>query len=465
MKLIKNALLLVALLPLAAFAQSEEAVKSFTLVQAQEYAMQNNDSLKLAALDIEKARKQVKETTAIGLPQVSGSLSLQYFFDIPTQLLPDFVSPAVYGVLLQEGVPIMTAPEDIPSGGMTPAQFGTEYNVSAGVSVNQLIFDGQYIVGLRASRAFQDLSASMRNTSEVNVKATVAKLYLQVLMLNETQSILEKNMDELDNNITELTALVKEGLSDQIDVDRLLLSKRRLDNQVANIENAHAVVRLLLKLQMGYPVEKPVDLTDNLDMHIGDAVTLLAEESNAASRPEYKTLELNRDLQVLDMQRWRAGYLPQVAGFFSYTENALVNELKLGDGDNWFPTTVAGLSVNIPIFDGFSKQAKIQQAKVEIQKAEIGMHQFEQAAHLQVEQAKANYELAQVEFETEKASLELSQKIYDRSKVLYQEGLGSSFEMTAALTELNTAQSAYLQASYKLITTRINLEKALGKYN
>lgn len=465
MKPIKTVLLLVIMLPLVAYAQLDGDPKGFTLSEAQQYAMQNNDSLKLAALDVEKARKQVKETTAIGLPQVSGSLSLQYFLDIPTQLLPDFVSPAVYGVLLQEGVPIRTDPNEIPMGGMTAAQFGTKYNVSAGVTVNQLIFDGQYIVGLRASKAFQELSASMRNTSEVNVKASVAKLYLQVLMLNETQLILKKNMEELDNNIVELTALVKEGLSDEIDVDRLVLSKRRLDNQIANIENAFSVVKLLLKLQMGYPVQDPIDLTDNLDMHMRDAVALLAEEANVANRPEYKTLELNRELQDLDMQRWKAGYLPQLVGYLDYSENALVNELKLGDGDNWFPTTVAGFSLNVPIFDGFSKQAKIQQAKVEIQKAEVNMHQFEQATHFQIEQAKASYTLAQVEFETEKSSLELSQKIYDRSKILYKEGLGSSFEMTAALTELNTSQSAYLQASYKLITTRINLEKALGKYN
>lgn len=447
-------------------AQDDGDVKSFSLAQAQQYAMENNDSLKIAALEIEKARQQVKETTAIGLPQVSGSMSLQYFFDIPTQLLPDFVSPAVYGILLQEGVQIQTPPDQIPSGGMTPAQFGTEYNISAGISVNQLIFDGQYIVGLRASKAVKDLSASLRNTSEINVRANIAKLYLQVLMLNESQQILSKNVAEINTNITEMTALVSEGLSDQIDLDRLTLSKQRLDNQVKNIENAHAVVRLLLKLQMGYPVDKPIGLTDNLEMHMSsDASSLLESDVNVASRPEYKTLELNRQLQHLDMQRWKAGYLPQVAGFFNYSENALVNELELGDGDNWFPTTVAGVSVNVPIFDGLSKQAKIQQSKLEIERAEISIHQFEQATLLQVQSAKANYQLAQSEFETEKANLELASRIYERSKIRYDEGVGSSFEMTTALTDMNIAQSAYLQASYKLLTSKINLEKALGNYN
>ena len=136
----------------ALFGQAD-SLKAFSLAEAQAYALANNDTIKIAKLEEEKSKAQIKETTAIGLPQVNGKLGMQYFFDIPTQLLPDFVTPAVYGVLLAEGVQIQTDPNNIPSGGMTPAQFGTNYNISAEVSVNQLIFDGQFIVGLKASKA------------------------------------------------------------------------------------------------------------------------------------------------------------------------------------------------------------------------------------------------------------------------------------------------------------------------
>ena len=135
------------------------------------------------------------------------------------------------------------------------------------------------------------------------------------------------------------------------------------------------------------------------------------------------------------------------------------------DGDNWFPTTVGGLQLNVPIFDGLSKSAKIQQSRVEMEKADIQIHQFEQGVIMQVAGAQNNYELAKSEFETEKANVGLAQKIYDRSKIKYEEGVGSSFELTSALTDLYTAQSTYLQSTYKLITAQINLEKALGQYN
>lgn len=443
-----------------------DSIKTFSLAEAQTYALENNDTIKIAKLEEVKSKAQIKETTSIGLPQVNGKLSGQYFFDIPTQLLPDFVTPAVYGVLLAEGVQIQTDPNNIPMGGMTPAQFGTNYQISAEISVNQLIFDGQYIVGLKASKAVKELSASLRNTSEINVKANVAKLYLQTLVLAESQELLIKNQSELNKNIDEMKALYQEGLADELDVDRMVLTKQRIDNQIKNVLNAHAMVKLLLKLQMGYPVENPIELSDKLDMYTSDAEELVTLEANARARPEYKTLLVNRELQRLDMERWKAGYLPQFFGFFSYSENALVNELDMAnDGDNWFPTTVGGLQLNVPIFDGLSKSAKIQQSRVEMEKVDIQIHQFEQGVIMQVAGAQNNYELAKSEFETEKANVGLAQKIYDRSKIKYEEGVGSSFELTSALTDLYTAQSTYLQSTYKLITAQINLEKALGQYN
>ncbi|MBI1184378.1 hypothetical protein GC194_08910, partial [bacterium] len=352
-----------------------------------------------------------------------------------------------------------------PIGGLTPAQFGTKYQVKAEVSVNQLIFDGQYIVGLKASRAVKDLSLSMRNTSEINIKANVAKLYLQVLVLAETQDLLGKNLEELNTNIKEMQAMVNEGVADAIDLDRLTLTKQRVSNQIENIMNAHALMRLLLKLQMGYPVEDPIGLSDKLDEHMGEAEKLLDMEAVAANRPEYKTLLVNRELQHLNVQRWQAGYLPQLAGFFTYSQNAYVNQFKLNDGSNWFPTTVTGFSMSVPIFDGLSKAAKIQQAKLDVERADINIHRFEQAVTMQVERAQNAYNLAKSEYEAEKANYSLASRIYERSKTMYHEGMGSSFEMTSALTDLYTAQTALLQASYKLISTQINLQKALGQYN
>lgn len=447
---------------LSVMAQETDSISSFSLIEAQEYALKHNDSLRLADAEVRIADKQVMETTAIGLPQVNASLEGQYFFDIPTQLLPDFVSPSVYQILFQEG---LVEPRPLDLGGMVPAQFGTNYNVTAGISVSQLIFDGQYIVGLQASRAFKDLSRSMKSTDEINVKARVATLYLQASVLEESIDVLKNNMVEIEKNVAEMKAMFEQGFTEQTDVDRLELSKQRLENQVASLENAHAVIRLLLKMQMGYPVDQPIQLKEGFRTHLEEDASLFDQQADPKKRPEYKTLITNRRLQELDKKRYTAGYLPSLSGFFSYSENALVNEFEFGNGDNWFPTTVGGIKFNLPIFDGFTKSAKIQQAKLAVEKADIQIHQFEQSVKFQVMQARENYRLSLNRYQLEERNLDLTKRIYERAKIKYKEGVGSSFEMTSALSDHYSAQTAFLDASYKMISARIQLEKALGQYN
>lgn len=457
---------LVSLLaPYLGWAQESGTAQRFTLNEAVAYALDNNDSIKMARLDESIARLQVKETAAMGLPQVQATANMQYFFDIPTQLLPDFISPAVYGILVGEGVPIRSDPSSLDFTRMVPAQFGTNYNISGQIAVNQLIFNGEYIVGLRAANAVKELSATLRNTKEINIGANVAKLYLQVLALAETQDLLLKNKGELDKNLVELKALMTEGMAEQMDVDRLELTGQRIDNQLISVINAQILVKLLLKLQMGYPVEETIELADKIEDHLVMDASLLSAAADPQGRAEYRTLLVNKELQTLNKQRWQAGYLPSLSGFLSHSQNALVNEFELDDGDNWFPTTVGGFSLSVPVFDGLLKQSKIQQAKVELERTDLMIHQFEQAVTLEVERTKSAYSLAQKNYELEKKNLDLTQRIYERAQVMQAEGVGSSFETNTALIDLYTAQSAYLQANYKLITAQINLQKALGVYS
>lgn len=466
MSLKKLAMLSMILVVIAknSFAQTNnESPMSFTLAEAQAYALENNDSIKLAKVDVSISKQQIKETTAMGLPQVNASLEGQYFFDIPTQLLPDFISPSVYGVLMSEG---LIGQKEIPQGDMVAAQFGTNYNVTAGISANQLIFDGQYIVGLKASKAVKELSQSMLNTTTINTKATVTKLYLQSLVLGKTVNLLKLNLEALDNNIKEIKALVKEGFAEDLDVDRLQLAKQRIDNQIANSENNAKLFVLLLKIQMGYPIENPIVLTEDFDSFIETNENLLIAEANAQNRPEYRTLLVNKELQHLNAQRYKAGYLPNLVAFFSYSKNALTNEFgDITKGDNWFPTTVGGITLNVPIFDGLTKSAQIQQAKLDEEKVDIQIHQFEESVKLQVQQSQNNYSTALANYRLEKANYELTEKIYNRAQIKYKEGVGSSLEVSTALTDYYQAQTAYLNAQYQIINSKINLQKALGQYN
>ena len=225
----------------------EEGVVQLTLSQACDFALKNNVNVENAQIDVEVAKKKVWETTAIGLPQVSGSVEYQNFLDIPTTLLPDFISPSVYGVLLQEG---LITPAQMPSSESAqffPAKFGTQHNASYGVTLSQLIFSGQYIVGLQAARVFSMVSQQSLKKSETDIVASVTETYCLVLSLEENKISLDSNLASFEKLLFETEALYKEGFVEEINVDQLKLNVSSLQNAVNSINRYIDAVKLLLK--------------------------------------------------------------------------------------------------------------------------------------------------------------------------------------------------------------------------
>ncbi len=139
---------------------------SYSLKQAKDYAIQNNIQVKNSLLDVEIAQQKIKETTATGLPQISGSVGFQNFLDVPTSLIPaSSFDP--------------TAPPDL----LLPVKFGTDFNLNGTLQVSQLIFSGNYLVGLQASRTYKDISIQMVEKSELEIKAAVSEAYFTVVVL------------------------------------------------------------------------------------------------------------------------------------------------------------------------------------------------------------------------------------------------------------------------------------------
>jgi hypothetical protein len=151
----KKLFILLALVVSAGFIQAQDR-QAFSLEDAIDYALQNSLEIKNAQLNVADAKEQVVERRAIGLPQISAGANYQYFIDIPTQILPDFITPSVYGVLFQEG---LVEPFNLSTGEGVAAQFGTKHNLTAGVDLSTLIFDGSYFIGLKAAKAYKKVFA------------------------------------------------------------------------------------------------------------------------------------------------------------------------------------------------------------------------------------------------------------------------------------------------------------------
>lgn len=441
-------------------------VQQLTLQQACDYALQNSLQIKNADADIAIARQKIWETTAIGLPQVTGSVQYQNFLDIPTSLMPDFISPAVYGVLLQTG---LIQPSQMPNNSETqffPVKFGTQHNATASLTISQLIFSGQYIVGLQASKVFSTMSEQSYQKTVVDVRLSVFDTYSLILSLKENRNILDSNLTKFRDILRETREMQKQGFVDEIAVDQLELNVSNLDNATMQLGRQIEVAMNLLKFQMGMDLSTHIELTDKLEnIVIGIKPELYADTMlKTSDNIDMQLMETQVKLQELNLKRERSAYLPTLAGVFSYSQKAMRDKFDFFEGDkDWFPTTLVGINLDVPIWSSGSRHAKIQQAKLNLLKANNSMELVSQSIQLQYQQARTAFISSQEKYAHEKKNLELSEKIFNKTAVKFKEGLASSMELTQTQMQFLTAQANFFAASLELINNKNKLEKLMSK--
>jgi len=429
----------------------------FTLDKAVEYALNNSTEIINAKLKVLDAKKQKIETRAIGLPKLSTSAGYNYFIDIPTQLMPDFLSPAIYGVLLKEGLVNHPAQS---SGNLFPVQFGQKHNLTLSADINSLIFSGEYIVALKTSKVFEDFSLKEMQNVEKSITDKTTEAYLPALLIKENIKILDKNISNLKKMKDEMDEMYKEGFVEKLDADRIKLSLENLKVERENLARQIDIVKNALKLVIGYPVKDTLILNDDVESllnKIDDSV--LFTSLTFENRPDYKMLEKSLELQDLNIKRYKSQYLPTLAGFGSYSQKMTGNN---SDDIKWYPSTLVGLQLKFNIFDGLGRKAKVQRAKISMDIAKNNLQNLKNVISMQVDNARAAYQNAIERLDSRMENLKLAQRIYDTTKIKYKEGVGSSVELTQAEQSLYQAQSNMLKAKYDLLNAKIKLKSALG---
>lgn len=460
--------LFILLLLLPATMQAQENL-SVSLAQAQQYAVEHSFAVRTARLDAEAANRRVKELTAIGLPQVNGSMEYQNFIDIPTQVapadafgFPSYLNEFLYGVSQETGVPI-NAPEVDPNA-VTELQFGTPHNMSAGISVTQLVFDGSYFVGLQAAKLSTSLQQDVITKSEKDTRDEVAEAYYTVLIAQRNAEILSESRGLLTESVAETEALVNAGFAEQQDLDQLQLNVADLDNRIAYAQQQIEVAKKLLKFQMGLDLNSPISLTDKLDNLISEDTSMLGLAFSPQNSIEYQLQETVVDLQKLNVKNERMKGYPQIAGFYQYQQNAFRYDFDFFDFDqSWYPTQLWGLQLNVPIFGSFQGKHRIAQADVELRKAQVSLEQVAEGAALENATARNEYTYALSNYQNQQRSVDLAQRIFNTTRIKYNEGLASSFELTQADNQLLTAQGNYVGAMLQLLNARTRLARSLNQ--
>lgn len=440
---------------------------AFTATQAVEHAVKNVTEVKNLKIDRELQVAKNKEIRGQALPQVNGTLSSQYYFNIPVTMLPDFISPSVYGVLQKEGVKngsgnAITAPTGPP--GLNPVQFGVPWQASAGFSFQQLFFQPDVFVALQArSKSLKYADINIK-AMEDSVRSNVYRSYYAVLIAEKRLRFLEDGIGRLEKLSKDQELLFKNGFAERLDIDRTQVNLNNLRSAKSQIDNLVYIGYAALKFSMGLNQADTLQLLDSLSLSMVKKDILDTTGFKYEDRNEIKLLQTVQELQQLDLKRYKLQYLPTVSGFWNYSKNAQRREFNIFDfSQPWFKTSVAGLSINVPIFDGMQKNYRIQQAKMNLEKTKNTVENVERAIDLQRVASYNSFRNAITGLDIQERNLELAEKVFLSTRKKYEQGLGSSFELLQTEQSFEDAQANYFQALYDATIAKIGYFRALGR--
>ncbi len=426
-------------------AQPANQTYNFSITDCTNYAFEHKDSVINANLDVKSADYRVKEIIGQGLPQINGTASFQDYLKVPTTLLPG----EFFGA---------------PAGTFIPVKFGVKYQSNIGIGASQLLFDPSYIVGLQGRKTYKELYSRAYTRSRIDAQVNVTKAYYQVLVSNEQIKLLDANIAQLKQQVDQTTAQNKQGFVEKIDVDRIAV---QYNNLVTNRENTLRLLALnyqLLKFQIGMPIEYNLTLRDNLSdiTMTEDVAETVTDTTFYKRRIEYNLFETNVQLSRYDLKRIKGQFLPTLSANVNYASSYQNNSFGSLYSTS-FPSSYIGLTLNVPIFSGFQRTNRVKQYEITVQKNLNSLNSLKNALSLQASQARIVYFNGIQSLNNQKRNQELAREVLRVSKIKYQQGVGSSIEVTQAQTSLETADNSYIQSLYDALVSKVDLDRAFGK--
>ena len=439
---------------------------NFTAKDCIAFAKKNSPQVRSALLNIDIQKQVNRQITAAALPSLNGSGTTTYNPRIAVQSFPNFIGAATYGVLTQEGVrsgngnPIVS-PSDF---GYINAAFGTKWLATGGVSLQQVLFDGQVFTGLKARSTVIDLQRKAADLTEEIIDANIYKIYYQLAASKTQIALLDSNIARLEKLLHDTKIIYQNGFAEQVDVNKTTVQLTNLQTEKVNVVNQIEGGYLGLKFLIGMPIRDSLVVMEEVNDEKIKNAALTDSSYRYEDRKEYQLLQLTKKLRDFNVQRYKLSAIPTLSFSGNYFYSSFSNQFVfLKRSTKWFPSSALSLNLNVPIFNGFRRQSQLQQAKLERRQTEISIDSSELAIDQQVAQAKLNYATAITSLNYQKSNIDLATLVYDQTKKKYEIGTGSQTEINAAQGDLQMAQTNYINAIYNAINARVDYLRAVGR--
>jgi len=425
-------------------AQQQSIIHEFSIQQTIEYAKKNSVQVKNALLDVKIQIQTNRDFTSAAYPQINGSFSLVNNINVPVVLVP----AEFFGG---------------PPGTFEKFPFGIKYNATGGISLDQLLFDGQVFVGLKARKTVVEFSEKNAEVTEEMIKANIYKIYYQLVVSKTQIELLDANIDRLEKLLHDTREIYKNGFAEKLDIDKVSVQLANLQTEKIQALNQINNGYLSLKLLMGMPIKDSLRLTDTLSYDQVREGLPLVSDFKYSDRKEFQYAELGIKLNEYNVKRYKLSRYPTLGLNAYYNENGQGNKFSFFTSGDWFPVSAITLRVNVPIFKGSSLRAKIEGATLELQKSINQREALKLSIDNDLEVAKNNFSAAISSLDFQKENMKLAEQVYDQTKKKFEAGVGSNIEINAAQTDLKAAQTNYINALYDAIIAKTDYLKAIGK--
>jgi outer membrane protein len=469
-KNLRNKWLLLATMLLGFSVANAQTEYKLTVKEAVNLALNNVADIKNLRIDSLKQEAQNKEILGSALPQISGSGQVAHYLTLPKILFPSAGKTDVYTVLNQEGVKDGSGNTIQPKQDFTVQEFSfvQPWSITAGVSLNQLLFQPDVFVGLIARKTSIEYAKENIKVQEEKTREQVQKAYYQVLIAEQQLKTLQESLQRFNKLLSDQEQLFKNGFIEKLDIDKTTVSLNNTKSSETQLKNIIELGYASLKFSMGLMQSDKIVLTDQLNNETVKENVLDDGTVNYNNRSEVRLLNTVQKLQELDVRRNKLGYAPTLAFFYQFQQQGQLNKnFSAFTGQNWFwfNSNLIGLNLTVPIFDGFQRKYKIQQAKYTLDKTVNTIENVKKGIDFEQNAAKINLRNAIINMDIQQKNLELAERVYNTTKKKYEQGVGSSFEILQSDTELQRAQGNYFDALYNAVVAKISYLKAIGQLN
>lgn len=427
--------------------------------EAVELAFRNVTDVKNAEIDVDIQNAQNKEITGQVLPQIGGTASVNRYLQLPQILFPAS-SEGIYRVLMNEG--LLPQGTKVPDPTFQLVSFVQPWNTNVGASLSQLLFQPDVFVGLQARKTALGYSKANLEVVKERIKDSAYRRYYAILIAEKQSGFLKGGIERLQKLYHDDSIMFVNGFAEKLDLDKVQVQLTNLQTSLSVLDNSVKLAYAALKYSIGVNQNDTVVLKEGLTNE-DIKRNVLDDNFKYEDRKEIQAITYSRRLQELDVRRYKLGYLPTVSAVVNYTYQGMGPEIFLDKSTIWFKSSLVGLNLNVPIFDGFQRKYKVQQARFNLQKVDNAAENLKQVIDLQQTASKESLKNALLNLDAQQRNVQLAESVYNTTKKKFEAGIGSSFEVLQADNDWQTAQSNYFTGLYNAIIAKISFQSALGK--